>query len=90
MLDRAVDAGDGEVVVLDAHGGLGFDGQVTVQVHAQAAGHGAGRGGVAFQMRVAQRAVTTGVRTRLSKCRSGDCRNSGGGEKNVTHCFYNS
>src|SRR5690606_4268651 len=45
MLDRAVDAGDGDAVVLDAHGRLGFDGQVTVQAHAPAAGHGDRRGG---------------------------------------------
>ncbi|MNE93321.1 hypothetical protein D3C80_1911590 [compost metagenome] len=90
MLDRAIDAGDGEVVVLDADRGLGLDGQVAVQVDAQTAGHSAGRGRVTLKMRVAQRTIATGVRARLSERRSGKNRNGGGGEKNVTHCFYNS
>uniref|UniRef100_A0A0N4ZZV7 Carbamoyl-phosphate synthase (glutamine-hydrolyzing) n=1 Tax=Parastrongyloides trichosuri TaxID=131310 RepID=A0A0N4ZZV7_PARTI len=57
MLDRAIDAGDGDVVVLDPDRGLGLDGQIAVQVDAQAAGHSAGRGAVAFNMGVAQRAA---------------------------------
>ncbi|MNT30584.1 hypothetical protein D3C72_1663870 [compost metagenome] len=90
VLDRAVHAGDGEVVILDADRGLGLDGQIAVKIHTQAAGHSAGRGGIAFKVGIAQRTVSTSVRTRLSKSRSGDCRNGDCGEKNVTHCFYNS
>ncbi|MNI77153.1 hypothetical protein D3C73_1334300 [compost metagenome] len=62
VLDLAVDAGDGDVLVLDPHADLGLHGQVAIQVDAQAAGHGAGLGRIAFHVRVTQRTITARFR----------------------------
>src|SRR5690606_21312142 len=84
MLDLAIDAGDGDVLILDPYPDFRLDGEVAVQVDAQAPADGAGLGCVAFHMRVTQRSITARLRIRLSKRRNGKNRHSGGGEKNVT------
>lgn len=87
MLDLAVDAADGDVLVLHADTDFGFQREIAVQVDAKAAADGAGLGGVALHMSIAQRAIATRFRIRLSKGRCSQNRHSGGGEKNVTHYF---
>jgi len=62
MLDLAIDAGDGDVLILDPDPDFRLDGEVAVQVDAQAAADGAGLGRVAFHMRVTQRSITARLR----------------------------
>ena len=88
MLERAVDAGDGDVLVLDADRGFALDAEVAGEVVADAAGNGAEAAVVAVQVGVADRAGPLRVGEALSKRRRSKKSKSGGREKNVTQCFY--
>src|SRR5690606_27362794 len=87
VLDLAIDAGDGDVLILDPDPDFRLDGEVEVKSDAQATADRAGLGGVAYHVRVAKRAIAARLRIRLSKRRNGKNRHSGGGENNVTHYF---
>ena len=87
MLDLALGAGDGEVVILHPDRAFALDAEIGVELGAQTAGDGAQVSIRMVQLRIAERAVVGGAARLydLGRSRQGEYRKGGDGENNVTH-----